>query len=163
MSKVPKTKTKRNFDDPLSIGNEMRALDEKRYDYYDLLTDQQKKLFSPYLLLRWGACVEGSSDIASYYTVAFNEFANSNFWTLNKHRKLQWLSLCAAAPAGLGPQRHYWLGAAKKDSGSKIKKQLLKLLPTMKTEDIDRIIEYNTAEEIAQWLLQNGLDPKHLE
>lgn len=156
------TKTKRDYNDPLSIWNEMAALDRKDYDYYDKLTDEQKKEFSPYLLLRWGSTVEGNGDIAKYYAVSANEFTNTDFWAIQKHKKLQWLTCCVMSP-NVGKQKHYWLGAAKRESSSPIKKKLLEMLPNVKMDEIDLILATSSKEEIKAWLRLIGLDEKTLK
>jgi len=156
------TKSKKDYSDPLAIHNEMAAFDRKDYDYYDRLTDDQKKVFSPYILMRWGSTVEGNNDISKYYAVATNEFVNAHLWSLNKHKKLQWLSCCTVSP-GIGKQRHYWLGANKGKGSSALKNILLELLPNEKESDIDLMIQLNTKEEIKEWLRQCGKQEKELK
>jgi hypothetical protein len=156
------TKSKKDFNDPLSIWNEMIAVDKKDYDYYDRLTDDQKKQFSPYLIMRWSSTVEGNNDIAKYYAVATNEFANTNFFDLSKHKKLQWLSICAISP-NIGKQKHYWLGAAKGKGSSALKNILMERLPNTKENDIDLILQTNSKEEIKEWLRQWGMEEKELK
>jgi len=155
------TKPKPDYNDPLHISNEMAALDRKDYEYYDKLDDEQKKKFTPYLMLRWGSCVEGNQEAAQYYAVAMNEFANQNFWEINRHKKLQWMACCAASP-GIGKQRHYWLGAAKKTSVDPLKKFIMEQFPSTKLSEIDLLIQQNSAEAILEWLQQHGLDNKML-
>jgi hypothetical protein len=156
------TQTKKDYNDPLAIHNEMAAFDRKEYDYYDRLDDDQKKKFSPYLMMRWGSTVEGNNDIAKYYTVATNEFVNTNLWTIQKHKKLQWLTCCAVSP-GLGKQKHYWLGAAKGKGTSALKNILLEQLPNTKESDIDLILDMKSKEEIKEWLRQCGIEEKTLK
>jgi hypothetical protein len=155
-------KSKKEYNDPLSIWNEMKALDSKDYVYFDKLTDDQKKEFSPYLLMRWGSTVEGNNDISKYYAVATNEFVNLNFWQLQKHKKLQWLSLCAVSPK-LGKQKHYWLGTSKGKGSSTLKNILMEQLPTTKERDIDLMIKMNTKDQIKDWLRECGLEEKSLK
>lgn len=162
IKKNAKPKSKIDYNDPLAIWNEMAGLDQKDYGYYDRLNSEQQKKFSPYLLLRWGACVEGSTDISGYYAVAFNEYSNENFWTISKHKKLAWLTLCSAVP-GIGKQKHYWLGAPKKGSGNALKNTLLELLPNTKEKDIDLILSVNSNEEIVLWLRQQGLEESQIK
>lgn len=156
-----KAKVTRDYSDPLYIGNECAAIDRKDYDYYDKLTPEQQKKFSPYLLLRWGSCVEGGNDIAKYYAVAMNEFANQNFWDLSKHKKLQWLLVCTASP-GIGKQKHYWLGAAQREKSNALRNLMQEQFPTMKLHDIDLMLELNSPEEILLWLEQLGMDATSL-
>jgi hypothetical protein len=111
--------------------------------------------------MRCSSTVEGNSEISKYYTVATNEFANTNFWELSKHKKLQWLVCCLISPK-IGKQRHYWLGASKQN-GSKLKNALLDLLPDKKTKDIDLILQLNSEEEILEWMKQLGLSDQELK
>jgi hypothetical protein len=155
-------KTKKEYDDPLSIWQEMKAVDLKDYDYYDRLNEDQKKQFSTYLLMRWASTVEGTGDIPKYYTVATNEFVNANFFSLSRHKKLQWLIICAISP-NIGKQRHYWLGANKGKGSSALKNILLELLPNTKESDIDLMLKLNAKEELKEWLRQCGKDEKTLK
>ena len=65
-------KSKKEYNDKLAIWNIMSAADKKDYNFYDRLTNDQKKQFSPYLLMRWFSTVEGITDISKYYTIATN-------------------------------------------------------------------------------------------
>ena len=49
------------MSDKLSIKSETAALDRKDQGFYDSLTDEEKKKFSPYLMLRYSACVDGNA------------------------------------------------------------------------------------------------------
>ena len=51
------------MSDKLNIGNEMRQFDRKNRQFYDELTEEERKKFSPYLMIRWGSAVEGSRDL----------------------------------------------------------------------------------------------------
>ena len=81
-------KTNSNTD-PLYIGNEMAAFDRKDRAYYDKFTDEERKKFSTYLMLRYGASVNGGTDLQAYYLMATNERVNKYFFDLNNHTKLQ--------------------------------------------------------------------------
>lgn len=154
------TKTKREYNSNLAIWNEMSAFDRKDYNYYDKLTDDEKKQFSPYILMKWGANVEGNNNISKYYIAATNEYINNNFWDIQKHKKLQWLNLCVISP-GIGKQRHYWITSSKKET-NKLKNKLLELFPERKKDEIDLILKVNSDETILEWLKQTGMDKKEL-
>jgi len=47
------------MSDKLSIQNEMRAFDSKDRGFYDSLTDEERKKFSTFLMMKYGANVEG--------------------------------------------------------------------------------------------------------
>jgi hypothetical protein len=159
---MAKEKVTRDPNDPLSIWREMSGLDRKDYAYFDRLDESQQKTFSPFILLKWGASIEGNDDLAKYYIVAANQFANQGFWDLNRHKKLQWLTLCTISP-GMGNARHYWLGAGKKDAVDPIKKLLMELLPNTKPSDIDLILQVNTREDLLEWLENHGIQKEVLK
>ncbi len=148
--------------DPLYIGNEMAAYDRKDREYYDKFTDEQKKQFSTYLMLRYGASVGGSQDLQAYYLMAANERVNKNFFDLNKHPKLQWLS-CTTVSPNMGKQFHYWQGTKKKEGNNKATKFLAKLFPNMKSDEIELLAKINDKRDIADMARNLGLDDKSIK
>jgi len=146
--------------DKLSIQNEMSEFDRKNRSFYDELTDEERKKFSNYLMIRWGSNVAGSKEIQEYYVQSCNHYLNKHFFAINRHPKLQWLSATAVSP-GMGTQRHHWIAPKKKDTGSnEIKKQLLELFPNMKASDIDTLAAITDKKEIKEYLRERGRDSK---
>jgi acyl-CoA synthetase (AMP-forming)/AMP-acid ligase II len=148
--------------DPLYIGNEMAAFDRKDRAYYDKFTDEQRKSFSTYLMLKYGANVSGSADMQAYYLMSTNERVNKHFFDLGKHPKLQWLS-CTTVSPGMGNQFHYWLKAKKKEGDNKSQKFLAKLYPNMKSDEIDLMAKINDKRDIADMARNLGLDDKSIK
>lgn len=151
-----------DYSDPLYIGNEMAAFDRKDRDYYDKFTDEEKKKFSTYLMLRYGASVAGSTDFQAYYLMATNERVNKNFFDLNKHPKLQWL-LCTSVSPNMGKQHHYWQGTKKKEGNNKAQKFLAKLYPTLKQDEIDLLATINDKRDIERLARDLGYDDKTIK
>jgi hypothetical protein len=151
-----------DYNDPLYIGNEMAAFDRKDRAYYDKFTDEERKKFSTYLMLRYGASVAGSSDLQAYYLMATNERVNKNFFDLNKHPKLQWL-LCTSVSPAMGKQHHYWQGTKKKEGNNKAQKFLAKLYPTLKQDEIDLLAQINDKRDIERLARELGLDDKQIK
>jgi len=149
-------------NDPLYIGNEMAAFDRKDCAYYDKFTDEERKKFSTYLMLRYGASVAGSTDFQSYYLMATNERVNKNFFDLNKHPKLQWL-LCTTVSPNMGKQHHYWQGTKKKEGNNKAQKFLAKLYPTLKQDEIDLLATINDKRDIERLARDLGYDDKTIK
>jgi len=144
---------------PLYIGNEMAAYDRKDRDYYDKFTDEERKQFSTYLMLRYGASVGGNKDLQAYYLMATNKYVNKHFFDLNKHTKLQWL-MCTTVSPNMGNQFHYWLAAKKKEgkSTNKLRKVVAELYPNMKSDEMDVFITLNTEKEIKEYCKELGWD-----
>jgi len=142
--------------DKLSINNEMTQFDRKNREFYDELDTEEKKKFSTYLMLRYGASVEGNADLQEWYLRATNERMNMHFFDLGKHPKLQWLLATTVSP-GMGVQRHYWQGAKKKEgSNSKAVKFVAQLYPHMKQDEVELLASINTTKELKELAKQSG-------
>ena len=142
--------------DKLSIQNEMAQFDLKNRGFYDKLTDEERKKFSNYLMIRWGSAVQGSSELQEFYLIATNERLNKNFFAINKHPKLQWLCATTVSP-DMGTHRHQWITPKKKDAGSnEVKKALMELYPQMKLSDIEALAAITDKKELREYLREHG-------
>jgi len=143
--------------DKLSIANEMACFDRKDRDFYDNLTDDEKKKFSNFLMIRWGSSVNGSKEMQEYYLIATNERLNKHFFNISKHPKLQWLCATTVSP-GMGVQRHNWISLKKKEAGvNSIRKQLGELFPHLEDDSLDLMATLNTQKDINEYLKKLGL------
>lgn len=148
------------MSDKLNIANEMRQLDRKNRNFYDELTPEEKKKFSTFLMIRWGSCVDGPRELQEYYVQSCNHYLNKRFFDLSKHPKLQWLCATAVSP-GMGTPRHNWIAPKKKEAGASAKrKQLEKIYPTYKDDEIDVMMKIVTDKEIKQYLKASGEETK---
>lgn len=146
--------------DKLSINNEMSVFDRKDRNFYDSLTDEEKKKFSNFLMIRYGSSVQGSRDLQEFYLISTNERLNKNFFAINRHPKLQWLSATTVSP-DMGPQRHQWIAPKKKEPGaSGIRKQLAELYPHLKDDEIELMAKINTKKDIDAYLKASGQETK---
>ena len=151
--------------DKLSIANEMLKFDQKDRDFYDSLTADEKKKFSPFLMIRWGALVEGSSELQDYYLISTNERLNKNFFDINttQHKKLQWLLATTVSP-GMGRQRHTWLAGKKRDSSNnKSEKFLREIYPNARDDEIALIARINDKSELKELARAHGWDDKRIK
>ena len=148
--------------DKLSIANEMKMFDHKVRDFYDDLSEDERKKFAPFLMIRWGSAVEGSRDLQEFYVISTNERLNKNFFNINstRHRKLQWLMATTVSP-GMGSLRHNWIAPKKKEAGAgSMKKQLAELFPHYKPDEIDVMASITTKKELDQYIRAHGRDNK---
>jgi len=146
--------------DKLSINNEMTQFDRKNRAFYDSLTDEEKKKFSNFLMIRYGSSVQGNTMDQAVYLLSCNENLNKNFFSINRHPKLQWLCATAVSP-GLGTQRHQWIAPKKKEAGaSGIKKQIAELFPHLKDDEVELMAKINTKKDIDAYLKQLGQETK---
>jgi hypothetical protein len=146
--------------DKLSIQNEMAEFDRKNRAFYNELTDEERKKFSNYLMIRWGSSVQGSRELQEFYLIATNERLNKHFFDINRHPKLQWLCATTVSP-GLGTQRHQWIAPKKKEAGATgIRKQLAELYPHLKDDELALMAKINTKKDIDAYLKASGQDVK---
>jgi hypothetical protein len=144
------------MSDKLSINNEMAVFDRKDRGFYDSLTDEERKKFSNFLMIRYGSSVQGSRELEEYYVQSCNHYLNKNFFAINKHPKLQWLCATAVSP-GMGTMRHQWIATKKKEKGSNdTKKALMDLFPSMKAADIETLSHLVDKKELKEYLREHG-------
>ena len=138
----------------------MAAIDKKDRNFYNNLTDEGKKAFSAWMMMRYCSSVQGKD--ATNYIYMTNELVNFQFSEVSKHPELQWLLLSAC---GVGKiQFHPYLkppNARKKKN--KVFEFIYGLFPHMKSEDIDNLIDINTTDELKDLAKSNGYDDKSIK
>jgi len=152
------------MSDKLNIANEMAQFDYKNRDFYDSLSEEEKKKFSPFLMIRWGAAVDGVADMQAYYLMSTNEKLNKNFFDVNttQHKKLQWLLATTVSP-GMGKQYHKWLAAGKKENNNKAEKFLREIYPDAKDDEIELLGRINSKDDLKQLAKEHGWDDKRIK
>ena len=153
------------MNDPLDIKNEMAQFDRKNRNFYDSLTDEEKKKFSPFLMIRWGSAVGGSSDLQAYYLMSCNENLNKYFFDVNttQHKKLQWLMATTVSP-GMGVQYHQWVTNKKKSTtDNKAVKFLRELYPHLKDEDLKLMSDINSKDDLKDYARGLGWADKDIK
>jgi len=138
--------------DKLNIHNEMACFDRKDRDFYDSLTDEERKKFSNYLMIRWGSSVQGSRDLQEFYLISTNERLNRHFFSLGRHPRLQWLMATMVSP-GMGTHRHQWIAPHRRGAGTKnpVPAKLARLFPAMKMSDIEAWGRIITEQELRDY------------
>lgn len=143
----------------LDIKRELNAVDRKVYDFYENLTDEEKKAFSPYVLMRYTSNVQGDRDIQEWFLEMTNECVNKNHWDLSKnHKSLLW-KLFAATGAGVNCY-HPYIAAGKKEKANKIEKLLAEIYPAMKMEDIKILASMMDKSDKEELFDKMGFDKK---
>jgi hypothetical protein len=144
----------------LDIKKELRAVDEKNYYFYDNLTEDEKKAFSPYILMRYTSNVQiNDRDIQEWYVEMTNEMVNKNHWDLSKNHKALLWKLFAATGAGVNCY-HPYLASGKKAKVNKIEKLLCDLNPAMKMSEIKLLASMMDKKDIEELFDQMGFDKK---
>jgi hypothetical protein len=144
----------------LDIQRELRAVDQKSYNFYDDLTDEVKKAFSPYILMRYTSNVKmDDRDIQEWYLEMTNEMVNKNHWNLSKNHKALLWKLFAATGTGVNCY-HPYLASGKKEKANKIEKLLVQLYPAMKMNEIKMLAGMMDKDDIKDLFDKMGFDKK---
>ena len=150
------------MSDKLNIKNEMRQFDLKNRSFYDELTDEERKKFSTFLMLRWGSSIRSNGDLAKYYVLSMNQQVNKHFWSLNKHPKLQWLLLTCVSPS-MGTHDHDWIAFKGKQAKNKRAQFVASLYPSMKMEEAELLSDLITDAELTAHLKDLGWEDKKIK
>jgi hypothetical protein len=143
----------------LDIKRELKAVDTKDYNFYDNLTDEEKKSFSPFVLMRYTASVQGDYDVQSHFLEMTNECVNKNHWELSKNHKALLWKLFAVTGVGV-PAYHPYLAAGKKEKANKIEKLLCEIYPARKMEDIKLMASMMDKKDKEELFDKMGFDKK---
>lgn len=151
------------MSDKLNIANEMRALDSKDRRFYADLTDEERKKFSTFLMIRWGSSVQGSTELQQYYLMSCNENLNKHFFDLARYPELQWLAATTVSP-DMGTFRHDWIKQKKRDGGgSRVAKFLRNFYPEYKEDELELLAKINTTEDLKRLAKEHGWDDKRIK
>jgi hypothetical protein len=151
------------MSDKLNIANEMRALDSKDRRFYADLTDEERKKFSNFLMIRWGSSVQGSAELQQYYLMSCNENLNKHFFDLARYPELQWLSATTVSP-GMGNFRHDWIKQKKRESSNnKAVKFLRQIYPDYKEDELELLAQINDTADLKKLAREHGWDDKRIK
>ena len=143
----------------LDIKRELKAVDQKDYDFYANLTDEERKAFSPYILMRYTSNVKQDTDIQEWFVEMTNECVNKHHWQLSKnHKELLW-KLFAATGTGISCY-HPYLAAGKKEKVNKIEKLLAELNPAMKISEVKMLAKMKDKKDCEELFDKMGFDKK---
>ena len=137
------------------LRNGLKAVDFRNKDYYDRIDDQEKSLYSPFMLMRYASCISSKDKFyVEHYIEMINECVNKHLFTLSgKHKKLCWIltAMCGA----LKQQFHPWIKPMKRVPNKSLK-QLQQLFPTIKESDLETLDKIITDKELEELLEAHG-------
>jgi len=138
----------------LPLKDVLAAIDMGAKEVWDELSDEHRKQVSFYLLNRYASVVKGKREAQELAVFKTNEYYNKHYFTLAKHQKLMWQLLCMTQSAEKKINYHEWIGYKKKgtDNNSKMGKELERIFPNMKTDEIAMLTKLNTKKEIEKYV-----------
>lgn len=141
----------------IALKDIMAALDKKDRGFYSRLTDEQKKAFVPWMMMRYASSAQGRN--AAHYLFMINELVNKNFSDVSKHPELQWL-LMTAAGSGKVEFHPYIKPPNSKKKKDKVSEFVYSIYPNFKRDDIELFLLLNTREDLKELAKDHGYDDK---
>lgn len=143
----------------LEISRELKAVNDRYHDFYKNLTEEEKKVFSPFILMRYVSNPQTDAESYGLILDRLNEFVNKNHWVLSKgHKQMLW-QLFASCGFQI-PLRYNYLKAGSKEKSNKIEKLLEEMYPAMKKSDIKLMASLMTKEDKEELFDSLGFDKK---
>ena len=145
----------------LDLKKTLRAADLRDKNFYDSMSEEDQKLYSPFMMMKYMASVKGEQWMQEHYVEMVNECVNKHLWTLSKYKKLAWMltSMCGVEQG----QFHPWLGSKKKTGNNEKQKLLTQLYENMKSDDIDLLADINDKKELKELARDFGNDDKQIK
>ena len=143
----------------LDIGRELRGVNDRNHDFYKNLTDEEKKAFSPYILMRYVSNPQVDTETYEFVLERVNDLVNINHWTLSKgHKPLLW-QLFASCGVGM-PIKYTYLKAGTKEKANKIERLLEEIYPAMKLDEIKLLASMMDEKDKQELFDKMGFDKK---
>lgn len=139
------------------------AVDMGIKELWDAATDEGRKEIKGDLwnLNRYISSVKSNNrELQEHYLLTTNEFYNKNWFNIQKHPKLCWLTLCLCSHEEKKTQFHEWISLKKQSSPKEV--FLANLFPSMKLSDVEALAAITTKEEIKQYCRDLGWDKKQI-
>lgn len=139
----------------LDLQTVLQAIDRKDLDFYDRLTDEEKKAYVPLVLMRFISSLTDQNRNVAYAVIATNDVVNIGFWSLSKHPELQHKLLCVA---GLGGKQYRpWIAAKKGRKANKINAWLLERYPDLNDDELDLLKDQWDVKSWTSFLKGSGI------
>lgn len=139
----------------LELSRVLNALDTGNRDFYNKLTSEEKKAYTPLILMRYMSSLGDQSRNKEYAIIATNDLVNIGFWQLSKYPDLQHLLLCAAS---LGSkQYHQWIPVKNnRTKESEIDEFFVELYPDINKDELNILKSFYNKESFYQLLVDAG-------
>lgn len=155
-------------DGGIKLADLFSAVNRKDHDWWERLSDEQRKKFSSWLYTRYMSIVRHhNADMHRYYTMAVNTTINRDASKLTKnHAKLIYL-LMTTLVNEYTVADHQYIPPLKKNKADKKTNNKIRILselnPTAKDDDIENLATLMSDSEIEEMLVGYGWDIKKIK
>lgn len=147
--------------DKLPLPDVLKAIDTRNTNWFNKLSDEQKKSLSPWVLMRFiSSCNSNYEEITHHYLQMTNEIVNLDFNELKGHDDLQ---IRLMQIVGLGTkQYHPWIAPGKRQAKDKIVEWLSTIYTECNEDEID-ILRSQTDAELKELAAECGMSDKQIK
>lgn len=147
----------------LDMKTVLSSIDRQDIDFYNKLTDEEKKAYSPFVIMRYMSSLANNSSFQKYAILATNDLVNIGFGDLSHHKELQHLLLCCAGTGTSAKQYRPWIPVPKGKKGSNtIEKFLRSVYPEYNSDEIDLVMRDLTVDTLDALALAQGYTEKQI-
>jgi mRNA-degrading endonuclease RelE of RelBE toxin-antitoxin system len=155
-------------DSGIKLADLFSAVNRKDRDWWERLSDEQRKKFSSWLYSRYMSIVRHNNpDMHRYYVLSANKELNRDLSKLTKnHTKLIYLLMTTMANEFTRAD-HQYIPPLKKNKADKKTNNKMRVLselhPGSKDSDIETLANVITDEEFEELLVSHGWDIKKIK
>lgn len=155
-------------DSGIKLADLFSAVNRKDVDWWERLSDEQRKKFSSWLYSRYMSIVRHNNpDMHRYYVLAANTTLNRDLSKLTKnHSKLIYLLMTTMANEFTRAD-HQYIPPLKKNKADKKTNNKIRVLsdlhPGFKDSDIETLAGVMTDNEFEELLISHGWDQKKIK
>ena len=137
------------------------AADTRNKDFYERLSDEEKKGFSPWLIQRYLSSAESATpEMIEHYLIMTNELVNTDYSTIKDHPELMW-KLMSMVGVGKSMKHPYVApGKGKKKKGNAFKLWLHEQYPHLNEQEVAVWFSMFTKEQAKDLLEQYQVKDK---
>lgn len=152
----------KDTNDPLNIFNELKQMDLKNANFFESLTDEQKKQLQPYSLMRWASGCEGQY---KYYVLQMiNTLVNKDYGLIKtEDKELLWKLLSACGTGTLN--KYSWIKPVgkKQTNTPKIDELILQENIDVNDKELNLIKKFLTEESLEKYCKYQGYTDKEIK
>jgi len=140
----------------LDIKQVLSAIDTQKLEYYSQLTEQERKAYSPFVIMRYLSSLPNNSALQAYAILAVNDLVNIGFSELRDHAELQHKLLCCAGAGN--KQFHPWIPVArgKKRRDNPIAELIQNFYPQLNSQELSIMLDTITQQQVIDLAVANG-------
>lgn len=147
----------------VSISDTLKAFDKKDRQYYERMTEEQKKEFrnSHFMALRYISSATGRG-MSEHHIFYVNELVNQYFSDMKEHPELRWLLMTVCGTGKLQNHQFIKMPSTRKKK-SKAVELVAEIFPHLKRDELDLYCALNDKSALKELAKQYGYTDEEIK